>query len=489
MSTGQSMGSRAASGALYMGVTQAVRMALTFLSAIVTARLLTPHEYGVAAMVAPVTGFLLIFQNLGLSQATVQAQNLTSAQSNSMFWINVGASILIAAALLVLAPIVGWFYDDARAAYYTAAIAGTVVVSGLALQHAALLSREMRFRAISIIDVTTATATFAATAGSAAFLRNYWALWVGVAVGAVVQTAMTWQSSRWRPTLPVTFRGAGGMLKFGGSLTGFNLLTFLGRNMDNVLIARVWGAEAVGLYDRGYKLMMYPLQNINFPLSRLMLPILSRLVAEPERYRRAYLHTVRGILLISVPGIAVAGATSEKLIPLLLGDRWTGVVPIFYWLSLCSLVQPLSHPAGWLFISSGRGKALFQWGIFSAVLSLAGFAIGVPWGPTGVALAYFVTQVLRLPILIWWSGRGSPVSQRDVYAITLPTYLAAGMVWGGLHLVLDQWSIWALLAVGLPTSYAISVALHAAFPAGREFLVSGSKIVAARLFRKRSIAG
>src|SRR5690606_11395460 len=105
---------------------------------------------------------------------------------------------------------------------------------------------------------------------------------------------------------------------------------------------------------RSYRLMMFPLQNINTPLSRVMLPILSRLHDEDARFRRSYLTALRAILILSTPGIAVAGATSDRLVPLLLGEQWAQAAPIFLWLSLAALVQPLSNTTGWLFIARGR---------------------------------------------------------------------------------------------------------------------------------------
>ena len=151
-----------------------------------------------------------------------------------MFWINILASVTIAIALLALAPLVAWFYNDDRAGYFTSASAVTVLLMGLCLQHSALLNRQMKFRTLSMIDLATAAVAFLATALSAYLLRSYWAILVGTVVSLTLAAFLTWKASPFRPSLGISQSGVGDMVRFGRDLTGFNFLTFLSRNLDNV---------------------------------------------------------------------------------------------------------------------------------------------------------------------------------------------------------------------------------------------------------------
>jgi len=480
----RSMGRTALGGAFYVGAAQGVRVLLTIVSTVIVARILAPSDYGVVAMVAPVTAFLLLFQNLGLSHAAIQARTLSHDQSNALFWLNMAASGAIMLALLALSPVVAWFYDDPRPGYVTAASALTVLLSGSTIQHMALLNREFRFRTLSLIDMAGAAAAFAATIAAALLLRSYWALWLGTFVGIVVGMILVWTSSRWRPSRRITFRGSGRMVRFGGAITGFNLLNYLSRNVDNVLIGRFWGAGPLGLYDRSYRLMMFPLQHINAPLSRVMLPVLSRLRDEPERFRGSFLTTARAILLISSPAIAVVGASSEQLIPFLLGPRWSDAAPIFLWLSLTGLIQPLSNMTGWLFITSGRGRALMHWGLVSSILTVAAFGVGVFWGPVGVAMAYFVSSVAKVPILFAWCVRGTAVAARDLYGLALPSLGAAALIWLGVTWLLRQWSLIPVICLALPIAYVLALAVHWLSPGGRQGIASLAALVASARRRR-----
>jgi len=109
------MGRKALGGAVYTGAAQALTVLFTMLSTIVVARILSPSDYGVIAMAAPITNFIMLFQNLGLAQAVIQARTVSPAQLNGLFWVNIAASGVIAITFLLISPLVGWFYGDARA--------------------------------------------------------------------------------------------------------------------------------------------------------------------------------------------------------------------------------------------------------------------------------------------------------------------------------------------------------------------------------------
>jgi polysaccharide transporter, PST family len=468
MNATPSLGSAARKGAAYTGMSQAIQVVVTMVSAIVVSRLLSPVDYGIQAMTLPVANFLILFQGLGLSQAAIQSSKLTQEQSSGLFWINGLAGIIVGLILVAISPLVGLFYGDMRVAYLTAAFAVPTVLSGFVAQHSALLNRHLRFRALAYIDIVNAVSSFIFTLGLALWLRNYWALVIGTSLGTMLAGVLTIWASGWRPNWRISFAGTGNLMRFGGSMTGFNVLNFLSRNADDVLIGKVWGAAVLGLYNRSYKLMMFPILNINQPLSRVMLPILSRLDDNPAEFRRVYLMVLRAIALVAIPGIAVAGALSDQLVPLLLGKKWVAAGPIFAWLSLAAIQQPITNTTGWLFMSTGRAKALMHWGVVGSVTTVTGFAVGVRYGAEGVAIACFAVAFLRLPLLINWSSKDTSVSQGDLYGVIVPVYVASAAAWGLTALLERELGFGPALLLGLASAYAMAVLFQGVTPTGRE---------------------
>jgi PST family polysaccharide transporter len=463
------LGRKAAGGAFYIGASQAARALLAIATTMVVARILSPADYGVIAMWAPTFAFVLLFQDLGFSAAAIQSKTLSREQSSTLFWTNIGASLVIALLLTLAAPLIGVFYNDSRVASVTAASASIVLIGGLAIQHTALLNRDMKFRQLAFITLASALASITTTVGFALYLKSYWALFFGNLASVVVQTIMTWVISRWRPGRRASLQDTRKLLELGAHVATFGLLNFFARNADNVLIGRFWGPAQLGAYDRSYKLMVTPLQLVNAPLSQVMLPVLSRLRDEPERFRKSYLFSVQTILLVTAPAAAVAVAESDKLVLVLLGPKWSSAAPIFFWLALAMVYQPVANSLGWLFISCGRGRAFSAWGAFSSAMTVISFVVGLSAGAVGVARAYVLVNVAVSILAVLVATKGSPVKAADVFRLALPSIVAVAISWLLIRSVDQKLSPIALIILSLPASYLVAFATVLISPHGRQF--------------------
>lgn len=459
-------------GALATGGAQGVRLACQFASVIVLSRLLSPEDFGIVAMAAPVMAFVGLFQDLGLMQATVQKKGITHAEVNVLFWINLAVSALLAGLLVLAAPWVARFYGEPAVAILVAAMSVQLLVSGVGGQHHALLNRRMEFGRIAILDSLVAVLGLATSIVWAFFDPSFWALYAGGIASALAGTLGGWILSRWRPERPRWTAGAGSLVNFGAGITGFKFANFFARNLDAVLIGRYRGNEELGLYDRAYKLLLFPLQQVTNPLSRVMVPALSRMTDEPHRYRHAYLRVAPLLLLVTLPGVAFAIALADVLIPFALGQQWAGSALIFQALGFAGLLQSLNNPSGWLFISQGRSAEFMRWGIVTALTSVAAFVIGLPYGAYGVALAYAVSEYLRTPLLWLYVGRRGPVGAGDMARAAFPfvvgAHLAIGLLWV-IRPHLPEAPLPAL-ALGAALSYLLVAGFAALFKPGRQTL-------------------
>jgi O-antigen/teichoic acid export membrane protein len=406
------------------GVAQVCKVAVQMMSAVVLARLLMPMDFGLVAMVTPIVAFVALFQDMGLQQAIVQNREISKQQISRMFWINTGMGVFVAAVLVTMAPVVGWFYGEPRVVWLTRAWALPLLSGCIAAQHLALLNRNLRFRRLALIDVVAAVATLTSGVLLASWLRSYWALLLSTTLGSVTTLVMARSATKWRPLAPLVGADVSRLMRFGMNLAGFNFVNYFSRNLDNILVAKLFGPSSLGLYDRAYKLLLWPLSNINAPVGRVMLPILARLRDEGERYRWAFIRVAALITWGCVPGVTALSISAWDVVPLLLGDRWAGAAGIFAWLGLAGVVQPLGNVVGWLFISQHRTREMLRWAMFAGMSTILSFIVGIPWGVPGIAAAYAVGSVIRLPILAWWVGRSGPVGTADLLRIQLPVALS-----------------------------------------------------------------
>jgi polysaccharide transporter, PST family len=471
---------RTAKGAFVTSLAQLAKVIVQFGSVIVLSRLLSPADFGLLAMVAPVYGLALIFQDMGLGHATVQSAQVTPAQSNALFWLNVAAGVSLAVPLMVTAPMIGWFYGDARAAGLTRGFAALIVIGALGAQHSALLTRSMRFRFLAALDTLSVLAGFLGGMLLAVAFHTYWALFASYAISVSVNVIGAWIGTGFVPGLPRWEASAGQMVRLGAGFTSFNFFNFVVRNLDNVLIGRVWGDAALGLYDRAYRFLLFPLIQINAPLARVMLPTLARLRTDELRYRSAYLQAVNQLLLVTQPGIVFAIATADILVPVLLGDKWRAAGPIFQWMGLAALTQPISGATNWLFISQQQSKAFAWFGAFNAAISSLAFCAGLPWGPIGVAAAYSISQILfRTPLVLWIATRTGPVKLQDLCSIGIIHAIAGAASFIAIIVARRLVPVEGIpaLVVLLCLSYALTLLVLALIPSGRTALRDSISIV------------
>src|SRR5215475_3223108 len=163
-------------GGAIMISAQAAKFVLNLGSTVILARLLTPRDFGLVAMVTAVTGFVAIFRHAGLATPTVQREHITHAQVSNLFWINLGVSALCAIIVAALSPLMARFYHDARITYITLALSTVFLIGGFRVQHLALLKRQMRFKAIALIEVGSMAVGVFVGVVMALLHYRYWSL-------------------------------------------------------------------------------------------------------------------------------------------------------------------------------------------------------------------------------------------------------------------------------------------------------------------------
>jgi PST family polysaccharide transporter len=462
---------RTVSSGLITAVAQGLQFALTLGSTMVLARLLTPRDFGLVAMVWTVMGVLRVFKEAGLSTATVQREGITHAQVSNLFWINVavsgGISLLVAAS----APAVAWFYREPRLIGITIALSLTFFLAGSAVQHMALLSRQMRFKAIAIIQVGSTLAGVLVGIGMAWFNYGYWSL-VGLNLttgGAAL--AMTWLASRWRPQWFTLSSGTRPLLYFGANLTAGAFFYSIARGVDGLLIGRYYGAFSVGLYSRALAMLARPLEQFMCPVEAVLIPMFSRLQNQPERYRRIFLEVYEAIALASFLFTGMFFALAQPLTLVLLGPKWEKAAIIFAGFTFAALQYSVTTSTTWLFASQGRGRDSLLASSIISVIVVASFVAGLPFGPAGVAIAYSAScLILQMPVLFWLAGRQGPVSTTDLwlgFLRHLPLWaVVCGTTWLA-HAAVLKLSALAQLAICAPIGLLAGAAFIFIFPPAR----------------------
>ena len=402
------------------------------LAIVVLARMLTPEDFGVMAMVFPIMAFASIFQQAGLGMAVLQREKVSDEELSTIFWTNVAMGLLVGALLVAVSPLVAAFYTEPRVRALTAASGALMVVGSLTSQHIILLMRKMEYGRLALVDVLSLAIGTALAILAAYIFNSYWAIFVLSFGTTTSMCLLAWALGGWRPGRGSPLGHVKDVLFFGGNITASNLATYFGQNLDKILIGRWIGAVALGYYERAYKVVLLPTLFVHMPLFRLLVPMLSKSRTEPERHRRLFILGYQLALFITVPGTLLLAFAAPQIVVFVLGPQWLSAAPIFSWLALASLGQLVIGPLNMIFVSQGRSREAMLSSVVSSLYTSVAFVIGLRWGAIGVAAAFAISELVRSPAMLWYATRTGPISLRAAFQALAPFLLATAVCGAGL---------------------------------------------------------
>ncbi len=406
-------------------------------SLMILARLLGPEDYGLVGMVAAFTGVLSLFRDFGLSSAAIQRAEITEEQISTLFWINLLVGVLLTLLTVAMAPAIAAFYHQPRLVAVSTVMALGFLFNAAGIQHSVLLQRQMRFTTMAVIStVSLAVGTIVGIAGAKAGY-GYWALVAMTIISPFVATIGFWMAAGWIPGKPRRRAGIRSLMHFGGTLTLNSLLAYLAYNAEKIMIGRYWGADAIGIYGRAYQLINIPTDNLNTAVGEVAFSALSRLQHDLERLKSYFLKGYSLVLGLTIPITIACALFSDDIIRVLLGSKWGEAAPIFRLLAPTILIFAIINPLGWLLFSLGLVKRSLRIASVFAPLIIVGYALGLPYGPKGVALAYSVVMTLWVIPHIAWCVHGTGISLRDIL-LTVSRPLASGILAGGLAYIVGR---------------------------------------------------
>ncbi len=459
---------------------QGARTVINVATLAVLARLLTKEDFGMVFAVTAITNVIATFGDLGLPAATIQRSSISQAQVSALFWINVMTSGAVMVVTWALAPLAVWFYGgDHRLLPVFVAFGVIHLVSGLSVQHEAVLRRQMRFAPLAFIDVGSLAGSRAAAIAAAWYGLEHWALVVQSGLVALLGTLGLWLACGWRPNRPARTTGLRPLLAFGGNLATGRLLWQVASNGDKVAVRYFHGAAATGVYGNAHSLLALPVTNLGEPFSSVVIPALSRLQEDPERFRRFYRTALLLLATAGMPLVIFVAVAAERVVDTVLGPQWHETAVIFRVLAPAAFIATFNPATTWAYVALGRTDRQIRWLTMFSLTRIAATLVGVRWGVLGVAAAVSVTTcVLRWPGIAY-CFRGTPLELRDLgEALWRPTVASggAGLAIAAVGVVSDAGSAPLRLlveAVGFALMYAL---LWRTLPGGRDAIANVARL-------------
>jgi len=388
---------------------------MQLVATIVLARLLTPGDFGLVAMV---TTFSLLPASFGLSgftEAVLQRKQIDRALASNLFWISLGAGFILTIGFCAAASLLARFYRDPQVAQVAVAVSPTIFITSTSVLPLTLLSRAMRFTSVSANSVISRGLSVVVSVVLAWSGWGYWALVAGLITEPLVASIGAWSLCRWIPSLPRRARGTASVLRFAMHVYGRTSFNYFGRNIDNLLVGWRFGSGPLGFYKKAYDLFVLPVSQLGAPMTPVAVSALSRLIGNPVRFRRCFLGAL-GIM--AFVGMGLSGdltLVGRDLIRLVLGTQWSEAGRIFMFFGPGIGFMFIIGTNAWIHLSIGRPDRWFRSTLAIFVVTSLLFFLGLRWGAKGVASAWTMSLCLVTLPTLWYAGRPIQLGLRPMF--------------------------------------------------------------------------
>src|SRR5579883_223842 len=399
MSTASStLTQKTTSGVAWSGIFQIARQGLSLISVSVLARLVPPSAYGLIAMAVVLSNFFDSIRDLGTGNAIIRELNPTERFVATLFWANCILGVFLAACVYALSfPAAAFFHQPALVAIIQV-VSANFAIGSLGIVPSALLSRKMAFRQLGTAQFLAALLGTATAVTMAYFGMGVWSLVFGTLATTTATALLVWVYNPIRILWTLDFRIIRSISHYTLNLSGFGVVNYFSRNVDNLIVGRFLGSSPLGFYQMGYTLMTFPLQNFSSMIAQVVFPAMAQVREHEERTRSAFIRTSVLIAFFTFPAMLGLFVTADPFVRSVLGAKWLPVASLLLVFAPLGMLQSVMTVNGVIYNVKGRSDWQFAWGTFSGALYVLSFFLGLRWGIQGVANCYALMWLALLPI-------------------------------------------------------------------------------------------
>jgi teichuronic acid exporter len=396
---------RAASAAWWSTLEILTRYGVQFLVMVALARLLTPDDFGLIAMLLVFTSIGILLVDSGFGAALIQRQQTTADDETTVFTFTMVVGIVTALALALAAPAIAAFFHQPKLADLTRVMAVVLPLGAFASVPDALLTMKLDFKARARAEVIASLCSGAVAVVLALRGWGVWSLaWQSI-VSIGVRGILLWLYSGWRPR--GRYRGASfrSLFGFGGYMLLTGLLNTAAVRLQSLLIGRLFDARTLGFYTLAQNTQQAPASLIDGILKRVGLPVFSTIAQDRARLRSALRGSLRMSMFLFVPCMVGIALVAKPLIAMIYGQRWVPAAPILSILSLSTALWPI-HVLNLAAIGAlGRSDLLLRIEVPKQIIGIVLIVAIARWGPVAIALAVFASGFSGAAINAYYSKK------------------------------------------------------------------------------------
>lgn len=421
---------------------------------VVMARLLSPADYGVYAILMVFVGFFTVLAGMGVAQAVVYLDHPNDRMLSSIFYLNLAVGVMLYGLMFALAYPISIFYANPDLVQFLRLIALVFVVGALNTVQQALMEKMLIFKRVVLFDLSSQVVGAAVGLGAAFAGYGVLSLIYATLASAAAKAVLLWLGSAWRPKLMFAMSDVKTVANYCFNLTGFSIINYFSRNADNFLIGKYIGAPALGVYNLAYNIMLYPLNNVSSVIGRVLFPAMASMKHDTDRLKRAYLKVISFIALVTFPLMAGLTVVANTFVTVVFGNKWSDLAPLLIILAPVGLIQSIVTTVGTIYTVRGTTSLMFKLGSWNAAVTVLSFLVGLPFGVEGVAISYAISNLFTLyPNLKYaWNQIGLGVGEG---LLALKDYLFAAFLMATSVYLITSWL--SSLSIDILAIFAVQI--------------------------------
>lgn len=368
---------------------------------LVLARLLEPKSFGIFAISAAFVAFFQLFIDQGMAQAIIQFEEINNSYLDTAFWVSVVTGVVCAALGVLLSTPVALLFREPSLQLIIVWLSFVFVFSSLSSVQISILQRNLEFKKLALRSMVAKIFGGGVGVVLALMGAGVWSLVAQTLAYSIMEGAMLWSVSAWRPSFTFSFPYMSRLIKFGMNTMGVRLLDFLDYRFDDFVIGYLLGSVMLGYYTIAFRLLRLFLDIFGgIPVS-VIFPILSRLQNNLLEFKNTYITAVKYINLLIWPVFLGAAALSEEIIVVFFGAQWISSIPVFRLLALGGVLMCSFQTNGSIAWAMGASGYMLRVRLIIAVTRMIVYVIAAQFGIIYVAFSYLLVNLfIFLPIYL-----------------------------------------------------------------------------------------
>lgn len=377
------------SALIWNAINQFGRFGFRFIVTIVLARILTPEDFGLVAMILVITSFSDLFIDSGFKIGIVQQKKLSDEELSSVFFLNIIVGACCTIVIFLIAPLIAGIYENEELISLTQVLSLVYIFKSFAIVQQGLINREMEFKKLTI---STVGAQFFAGITAIILAINGWGVWsliINLVVESFLISVLFWVQSIWKPDFVFKIKAVKSLWNFSSKLLLMNLLVTIGNKVDLFFIGKLFSPQTLGLYSKSKDFSILPAMIGSQIVNISFFPVFAKIQDNQVLFNSTYIRLYRILLMVFTPLFAIMFLSADDIVYILLGEKWKGGIPYFRWASVIGVFWIVNGLMNYIINSKGRSDLNLKRSLIHTPLRI-GLFIAIPFLFTSFTPLYFI---------------------------------------------------------------------------------------------------